>query len=767
MEAAGSGGSCGPHTHRDCQGGGAMPLVKKITMLSLALLTIIAVAVASWAGVGGTKHNLGNLSPGTVKSEATSEICVFCHTPHNSGPAMPLWNRADVGTTYVPYASQTLATTLAPKPLLGQPTGSSRLCLSCHDGTVALGALLNLPGPLDPVEGTLAVTGPGVTAGMLTAASVSYIGANLTDDHPISFNYSDSYPSSIEMKSSPFTPAEVKLDGSSRIECTACHDPHGTAFPKFMVASLDNSALCLACHEKLYWTNSIHSASAATWNGTGANPWYDDLGAAGFANDTLALQGCLSCHRSHGGALAKALLKGDGEEDVCLTCHNGNVATKDVGASFSYTYKHDVASPTWAGRHTPERFVAGDPAREAAASLDSINRHVECSDCHNGHGAVSGGHVYGTANGNAVGATLVGGWGAQPVWAAAGSQSIVYSEVDFASTVPIGTNLEGYVCVKCHSYYAYGNLPPAVPSGNADGSIVKESDITADFNINNPTYHPVFGQGQNMPGDINPNWPANGLGLTNTFNYGYYNVFGTQWETGSMLSSAPVGLWNVRHDSTITCSDCHGANTPTPSSPPPRGVHGSNEKWILRTEESGRAFAPSLTAKNFCYNCHRRDVYGDEGYTPPNANYSRVSHPIDGLAANVSPFYMNGPNTGNNGNKFGILCLTCHGGAYVNTDNAGVPLADDIMQGIHGSNADVCGCRNNNQCVPSRCAAPPAGAAPLANRAMNGACVEFHIPATTVTGLSLYLRAININGDKVCNANFADVIGGNVANYNY
>jgi len=59
---------------------------------------------------------------------------------------------------------------------------------------------------------------------------------------------------------------------------------------------------------------------------------------------------------------------------------------------------------------------------------------------------------------------------------------------------------------------------------------VKESDVTADFNVNNPTYHPVFAQGLNMPGAAaNPNWPANGLGLTNTFNYGYYVQYGQQW----------------------------------------------------------------------------------------------------------------------------------------------------------------------------------------------------------------------------------------------
>src|SRR3972149_888184 len=124
----------------------------------------------------------------------------------------------------------------------------------------------------------------------------------------------------------------------------------------------------------------------------------------------------------------------------------------------------------------------------------------------------------------------------------------------------------------------------------------------------------------------------------------------------------------MTHESRITCTDCPSSDV----SSGPGGAHGSGTRWILKRNITGAG-----SNANFCYNCHRRNVYGDEGYVGPYANYSRVSHPPDGNGTS-SPFYQAGIDTGNNGNKFGILCLTCHGGAY--------DTAENQMKGIHGSN---------------------------------------------------------------------------------
>lgn len=719
-------------------GYGVFSLQSAIKAAVFAAAMVFCANGSAFAAVAATKHNFGSMSTAAIKTTDTSEICVFCHTPHNSVPAQGMWNKQIPGDIYNVYASQTIVAAV------GQPTGSSKLCLSCHDGTIAVGSLLNLPGPVSPMAGTLNVTGPGITPqGTISTTSASYIGTDLTNDHPISFNYSLSYPTNVEIKSSSTFPAQVKLDSANKLQCTTCHDPHGTNYPKFMVASLDNGNLCTTCHDKRYWNTmpSVHRDSTVVWNNAGVNPWHIDMGLAGYADDTPALQSCLACHRGHGGAAGKELLKGTNpatsiitdEEWTCLNCHNGNAATKNVEPEFALFSKHDVKGYT--GKHIPSRSVAGDPVREAQASLGfntPANRHAECADCHNGHGAKSGNHTLGGINGNIIGNNILGSWGVKPTlpWPAAGVAAITFTVVDFTTTLPGGNNLAGYLCLKCHSYYGYGTALISVPSGNADNSLVYESDPTADFNVNNPSYHPVFAQGKNMPlVTANPNWPLNNLGLTNTFRYVDFPGIGPR-----------TGWYNMTHDSTITCTDCHSSSSLATAPNGPQGAHGSAEKWMLRRNETG---AGSTT--NFCYNCHRRDVYGDEGYVGINSNYSRVPHPVDGLGA-ASPFYQLGAKTGNNSNKFGNLCITCHGGAYDTVNN--------LMKGIHGSN------------LP---AGALGGSQALANRMMNGACVESYIPPTTVTAGTMQFRVINmtLDNDKVCRYNFTNPTATVMATYTY
>ena len=104
-------------------------------MLSFVLLTLFS--TSAYAGVASTKHNLSVTGTGNIKATSEQEICIFCHTPHNSAPQAPLWNRASSGSVYTPYNSSTIFSSP------GQPTGASMLCLSCHDGTIALGSVLS------------------------------------------------------------------------------------------------------------------------------------------------------------------------------------------------------------------------------------------------------------------------------------------------------------------------------------------------------------------------------------------------------------------------------------------------------------------------------------------------------------------------------------------------------------------------------------------------------------------------------------------------
>ena len=144
--------------------------LKQILILNLLILFISA-AYSYGDDITNTLHNLSISGPGTVKSTVEAEVCIFCHAPHKASKENPpLWNRSLSEANYIPYQSTSIYANV------GQPTGASKLCLSCHDGTVALGAILSLSGER-PFEGGLRFMPPGRTL----------IGTDLSDDHPVSF----------------------------------------------------------------------------------------------------------------------------------------------------------------------------------------------------------------------------------------------------------------------------------------------------------------------------------------------------------------------------------------------------------------------------------------------------------------------------------------------------------------------------------------------------------------------------------------------------
>lgn len=128
-------------------------------------------AVRAQESIVNTVHNLSSGGPGTVRAVSESQVCIFCHTPHHTSGMSPLWNRATSQANYNIYQS----TTLDAQP--GQPTGSSKLCLSCHDGTIALGSVLSRSDKIQMVGGDF------------MPAGLTNLGTDLSDDHPISFLY--------------------------------------------------------------------------------------------------------------------------------------------------------------------------------------------------------------------------------------------------------------------------------------------------------------------------------------------------------------------------------------------------------------------------------------------------------------------------------------------------------------------------------------------------------------------------------------------------
>jgi len=211
----------------------------------------------SLADITTTKHNLSVNGPGTIRSSTETQNCIFCHAPHNSTPSAPLWNRRDPGSNYQPYSSSTA------QAHAGQPNGSSLACLSCHDGTIALGDLINRSATV-PMAG-------GVTT---LPAGTSNLGTDLSDDHPVPFTYTPTLPAQHggELIDPSALTGKVRLDASGRMQCTTCHDPHNNSNGQFLVMANTASALCVTCHMKNGWNTRSHRLSNATQNGSAPDP---------------------------------------------------------------------------------------------------------------------------------------------------------------------------------------------------------------------------------------------------------------------------------------------------------------------------------------------------------------------------------------------------------------------------------------------------------------------------------------------------------------
>ena len=216
---------------------------------AVALLAVAWFALHAQAQtqIAHTKHNLSASGPGAVRTAEAAGTCVFCHTPHNASPSRGLWNRDLPAVTYQLYASSTL------QAQLDQPTGSTRLCLSCHDGLLAVGNLRVTP------------KGAALAIGPLTGKSA--LGSNLSGDHPISFLYDAALALRRGDLADPQAlPPAIHLDDKRQMQCTSCHDPHDDRQPKFLRMDNRSGALCTACHRLRNWSGSSHASSNAVWN---------------------------------------------------------------------------------------------------------------------------------------------------------------------------------------------------------------------------------------------------------------------------------------------------------------------------------------------------------------------------------------------------------------------------------------------------------------------------------------------------------------------
>ena len=266
-----------------------LPAVASVLMFSAAAiaLTLQNGELIGGTGIIGTYHDLSSTGVGSAYgiNEKHNRICIFCHAPHStlaptnaltkSGGVnyVPLWNHGDgsgnltLATTWTMYGHGTVTIGDPNDPnsntsMWGtawqntvQPGGVSKLCLSCHDGSIAISAYGNYKGSTVSSQDSTDI---------MKIASRAQIGlatntvGDLSNHHPIGFVYQTAFN-----YDSQLADPTIVLYGTMRIkdvlyngqmECVTCHDVHNSknapGAEKFLWKSDQHSALCLTCHLK-------------------------------------------------------------------------------------------------------------------------------------------------------------------------------------------------------------------------------------------------------------------------------------------------------------------------------------------------------------------------------------------------------------------------------------------------------------------------------------------------------------------------------------
>ncbi|MFO0974134.1 MAG: cytochrome c3 family protein [Phycisphaerae bacterium] len=406
---------------------------------------VAAVVVAARGGaliaddsIVGSPHDLSCLSPHAVRAVTEDRVCIFCHVPHNAQPQAPLWNRFDPQLHYRIYQSSTT------DARVGQPSGPSKMCLSCHDGLMAIGLVGRVhAGDEPPGDHPIVMTRRFMPPG------ASNLTNDLSDDHPIGFRFDRAlFRRDGQLHPPEAVSREIKLGKHGEVHCTACHDPHNNRLGDFLRISPERGALCLTCHDLRGWHDAAHATAVAATPGRRVDP------AERLKFATLAENACAVCHTVHSAGQPQRLLRFVREEDNCLNCHDGAIARTDILSEIRKLSAH--RSDTRTGVH--------DPAERGLA----LRPHAECVDCHNPHAARPEPLVRlrATAPRPADGALR----GARGVTLAG---------------LPLDRALFAYeVCFRCHADQA-ARVRSVIPR------LVQETNTRREFEPYNPSFHPV------------------------------------------------------------------------------------------------------------------------------------------------------------------------------------------------------------------------------------------------------------------------------------
>ena len=507
--------------------------------LLLAGLTLLLTAGTLLAQIPGDVMGMHNLGPGSNSpvTGARPDACAYCHAPH-TGLNLGLWNQKLTTQIYTTYGSDT-AKNIGTQPLLGSASNS---CLSCHDGTVAVGATVaygqvSMRGSMNPLD---------------------VFGSNLQSSHPFSV--------ALPLKDNIHLVASLAASGQTgdptgavklikgNVECTSCHNPHIQAkdlvSQNFLVKDSSSGQLCLACHDPTRqiggqvnpladWSTNAHAMSTSKISPQALLGSYT----------TVAAEGCISCHTPHNASGTARLLRGQNEQD-CIACHNGgsNVSPMVPYANVFAEY----VSPK-VGHPFPTSINPHDAAESA---LLNNNRHATCVDCHSAHGSEP-----------------VGVFPVAPLIRISQKNVVGINSSDGTSVLSPAIN-QFENCLRCHGTSAgkqvlpiYGYFPVRAVSAGDPLNIITQFATTA------TSSHPVM-----HPRTSALAQPSLLINMLNLDGVTQGRAMGTQ----------------------ILCTDCHNSDDNREfGGTGSNGPHGSRWTHILeRRYEFSRAAAPGLLISN-------------------------------------------------------------------------------------------------------------------------------------------------------------------------
>ena len=402
--------------------------------------------------------------------------------------------------------------------------------------------------------------------------------------------------------------------------CKDCHKVHrAAAVTQKILRRGPEVEVCYTCHDG---TGSDYNIQAG-FEGEAAH----DTRIAGTLGSNIK---CSHCHYAHGTGFTRMTL--EKEENLCFACHRSGGTSLADGVVYTapdimFTFQtfealNNPLNGVYYAHPASSVYLHTNSQDENASQglgywgMLSNTRHAECLDCHNPHQAKAGLTALGA---NIAPPALRGVSGVQVTNSAAG-------------TVPAYTFIEAIafeyeLCFKCHSSFnsSWNTAPPWDPVYGI------RRDKAAQFNFNNPSYHPVEENGKN-------------LGVRDEA----FTV-GTPWNPTAGddpdYGFNTAGSTDPDYPGKIACSQCHRNGDPLGA----QGPHGSSTQHILKRPFSyaiNNLLLPIesqlLTGQNdLCFECHNVNVYFEE--VGQSSSRFGGNHPLHVKIRGISCFACHDP----------------------------------------------------------------------------------------------------------------------------